>query len=272
MDGPSRVTRLRNFMAAGVIAVALGAGGYLLGRGSVEALPPPAPEAPVVIRNAQPVQVPDVLLQRADLIRLATASADAAAGGPKVEDSLAGRRFVIRIPFGCAGPTPDPEAPFGWSYDAEQQTLRVRVTPQQWAEVPWVAGKLQDRDVESVEGFWLPRPWTRSEACPAQQSASPGERASSLGIAQFFAAGSSRVGRHEELELVERVPPEELRAGAGFLLLLEGRVARVPGGEETVLCHAAGAYERPICLVAAEFDRVAIENPATQQTLAQWQL
>lgn len=255
-----------------MLGVGLAAGGYLAGRASVEAPPPPGPEAPVATEKPQPAQVSDVLLQRADLIRLASAAADAAAGGPKLEDDLAGRRFVIRIPFGCGGPAADAEAPFGWSYDREQQTLRVRVTPQQWAEVPWVAGRLQQREVESVEGFWLPRPWTRSEACPAQQQASPGERASSLGIAHFFAAGSSRVGRGEALELVERIPPEELRAGAGFLLLLEGRVARVPGGEETVLCHSTGAYERPICLVAAEFDRVAIENPATQQTLAQWQL
>lgn len=268
------MTTTRNILAAGVIAVALAAGGYLVGRGSVDIPPPPPPEAPVRPQMPEPAAVPDVLLQRADLIRLASGAADAAAGGPAVSDQMAGRRFVIRIPFGCAGPSENSETPLGWSYDAEEQRLRVRVTPQQWIEMPWVAGRLEGREVESVEGFWMPRPWTRSEACPAEPPAESGQRSSSLGIAQFFGPESSRVGqrRGRALQTVERLSPDELRPGAGFHLLLEGRIAQIPGGGSTVLCHATGAYDRPTCLIAAEFDRVAIENPATQRVLAQWQL
>lgn len=261
-------------MAAGVIAAALAGGGYLAGRDSVRIPPPPAPEAPAPVPQSNPAVMPDILLQRADLIGLASAAADAAAGGPSVRDHLAGRRFVVCLPFGCAGPTEDAEMPFGWSYDAEEQTLRVRITPQQWIEAPWVAERLEGREVESVEGFWMPRPWTRSEACPPQAPAIPGEGSSSLGIAHFFGTDSSRVGqrRGKALQLVKRVPPEQLRSGSGFHLLLEGRIARVPGSEDTVLCHAAGAYDRPTCLIAAEFLRVAVENPATQEVLAEWQL
>lgn len=264
----------RNILAAGVIAVALAGLGYIAGRDSVEVPPTPPPAVPAPVQRPEPAAAPDILLQRADLIRLAAAAADAAAGGPAVSENMAGRRFVIRLPFGCSGPSEDADAPFGWSYDAEEQTLRVRVTPQQWIEVPWVAERLEDRKVESVEGFWMPRPWTSSEACPAGQAAVPGERSSSLGIAHFFGAESSRVGqrRGRSLELVERVAAEQLRPGAGFHLLLEGRIAAVPGSEETVLCHTTAAYDRPACLIAAEFDRVAIENPATQRVLAQWQL
>ena len=257
-----------------MIAVALVAGGYLVGRDTVDVPPPPAPEAPAPVPQPRPAALGDILLHRGDLIRLATAAADAAAGGPAVGDHLAGRRFAVRLPFGCAGMTEDAEMPFGWSYDAEEQTLRVRITPQQWIEVPWVAERLKGREVESVEGFWMPRPWTSSEACPPQAPAIPGERSSWLGIAHFFGTESSRVGqrRGKALELVERVPPEQLPSGSGFQLLLEGRIARVPGGQDTVLCHAAGAYDRPTCLIAAEFVRVAVENPATLETLAEWQL
>jgi hypothetical protein len=274
MDGPSRATRTRNILAAGVIAVAIAMGGYLVGRGSVEAPPPPVPKTPAPVREPKPEALPDILLERGDLIRLAAAAADAVGGGPTTRDDLAGRRFVVRLPFGCAGPTENAEIPFGWSYNAEQQTLRVRITPQQWIEAPWVAERMEEHDIESVEGFWVPRPWTSSESCPPEAPTIPDERSSSLGIAQFFGTDSSRVGqrRGKALQLVERVPPDRLQFGSGFHLLLEGRIASVPGGQGTVLCHAAEAYDRPTCLIAAEFVRVAIENPATQEVLAEWQL
>ena len=65
--------------------------------------------------------------------------------------------------------------------------------------------------------------------------------------------------------------PEGLKPGAGFRLLLEGRLAALPKGG-TVICHGEATYRRPTCLISAEFDRVAIENAADGDLLAERQL
>ncbi len=281
MDRPSKGSRTRNFIAAAVIGVALAGGGYIVGKDSAVMPPaPPPPEVPQATPEAAEPVIPEVLLQRADLIQLAAAASDALSGGPTPGNELAGRRFIVRIPFGCGGPAADDMAPLGWRYDAESKTLRVRVTPQDWGKVPWLNERLDGGAIEAIEGFWLPRPWTRSEACPAAAAgvvigpSLAGERASSLGIAQFFGPDSSRVGqrRGRALEAVARIEPERIPGERGLHLVLEGRVAQVPGGQEAALCHAATAYDRPTCLISAEFERVAIENPVTQKSIADWRL
>jgi hypothetical protein len=47
----------------------------------------------------------------------------------------------------------------------------------------------------------------------------------------------------------------------GRLRIIEGRA---------ILCRAADAASPPACLIAAEFDKVAIQNQATGKELAQW--
>lgn len=233
--------------------------------------PPPA----TPLESPQPVPVPTVvpgpLLQRADLIELVARAADAASDDVALEETLAGRRFVVRIPFGCGTQTRTRNLAYGWSYDVDEEALRVSIVPQDWATIPWVLAEMERRGAETAEGFWIPRPWTRSETCPSGHG-DPSDPSSSLGIAQIFAPDSSRVGqrRGRAMEATVRLPSGEILPEKGLRLVLEGRIARWPQGRESVLCDASVAYDRPVCLIAASFDVIAVENAANGARLADW--
>lgn len=95
---------------------------------------------------------------------------------------LDGKRFEVRIRFGCAPPTPPVEAPqvagarrpattspagpFNVRYDEEDRTLRIRATPDLTLDEKPVKA-LAGEAVEAVEGFWMYRPWLLTDGCPA---------------------------------------------------------------------------------------------------------
>lgn len=274
MDRDANGSRLRNIIAATVIGAALAWGGYLIGRND---RPPPAPrqaQAPSSpVAPVDPLPPIDVTLQRADLIRLAAAAADAASGGPPIENMLEGKRFVVRIPFGCGDLGTQDERAFGARFNAADQTLRIKVQPEDWTRLPWLAAELPRLEADGAEGFWVPRPWTQSDTCPSDQG-DPANPASSLGIAQLFGTDSSRVAqrRGRPFEATVQLDADEVDLQKGLRLVLEGRVARWSAEGETVLCRAAQAYERPLCLVSAKLDLIAVENASTGDRLADWQL
>lgn len=276
MDSDSHHANPRAIAAMLLLGVALAGGGYLVGRG--EAPSPDPVEAPANVPPAQPAAPPTPVipppLGRANLLSLVAAATDAFAQGRVLatNEQWAGRRFEIRIPFGCGGPSKEQLDPLGWTYDEDTETLRLRATPQQWAEEPWVEARLEGSEIESAEGFWIPRPWTSSESCPRTADATPGDPSNVLGIAHFFDPDSPRRGQRGDraFESVKKMAPKALAPSAGFRLLLEGRLAALPTGG-TVICHGEATYRRPTCLISAEFDRVAIENPADGDLLAEWQ-
>ena len=271
MDRDANGSRLRNIVAATVIGAALAGGGYLVGRDSDPPSDPvPIPAVPSPATPIVPVAPVDIMLQRADLIRLAAAAADASSGGPAVEEMFEGERFVIRIAFGCGTFDSEEERAFNARYTAEDRTLRIKVQLKDWTEIPWVAAELERREADRAEGFWVPRPWTQSETCPADQG-DPANPASSLGIAQVYDSDSSRVGQRRGRPFEATVQLDEgSDLSKGLRLVLEGRVARWNMGRETVLCRASRAYERPLCLVGAKLDSIAVENAANGSRLADW--
>jgi hypothetical protein len=279
MTEPSRRSSRRGLAAGAAAALVLAIGGYAVGRATAPT-PVPAPDPPAESQAAAPpVITPE--LGRAGLLAIAAAAADAYAAGRQgsaANAAFVGRRFEVRIPFGCYGPSPDDgTARLRWNYDAEAQALRVSVAPEVWTGLPW-ARALGGAQTEAVEGFWLPRPWSTGEACPTPEARmmlppilpTPQQ---TVGLAQFFEAGGSRVPIREgkPYETVEKVPPEALRTDEGFRLVLNGRVAALPNGQPAG-CRGAGAELRPVCLIAVEFDRVAMENPLTGELLAEWRL
>ena len=274
MDRKANGSPSRNIIAAAVIVAAGTGAGFLAGRDSVR-LPEPIvatrPAAPVAVAVPEPT-VAEVTLGRADILRMASLAADAASGEAPVADTMDGRRFVIRIPFGC-GPTTAAARDRSATYTVAGETLRVRIQPQDWTALPWVASEVARREAVGAEGFWVPRPWTTAETCPPD-AAEPADPSSSLGIAQLFDADSSRVGqrRGRALEATVQVDAEEADFSKGFKLVVEGRVAQWPGGRETVLCRAPTAYQRPVCLVGAKLDGISIENAANGERLADWRL
>jgi len=285
MQEPSvRTSRLA--IAGGLAAViAVGAVGFVIGRASVAPEPVPVPAAPPPATPpppVEPVERTPPVLARADIIKLADAAADASASGiplPASVTGMVGRRFTLYMPFGCSGPAgEESHMPFRWRYDAARSTLRLQIASFRWQPEDWWPEETAPK-LEAIEGFWINRPWTSGETCPdggavassanAEPVTLPGQ---TLAIAQFFSAGTSRqaLRQGEPFEAVLRVPPEQLRTESGFRLRLTGRIDRVPGDGPVRCVQPAGIEQRPICVIAASLDELAIENPETGKTLATW--
>ncbi|WP_076073070.1 hypothetical protein [Sphingomonas montana] len=285
MREPSpRASRL--VITAGIVAVAIvGGGGFLLGQRATNTRPVAAVPAPVpaVVRPAvQPEQDAGRTLGRADLIALAASAADATAQAtamPATVRGMIGRSFTIALPFGCAGPaTEGSDAAMRWTYDAADGVLRIHVAPLAWSPADWWSGEAP-AGVEALEGFWIARPWTSSETCPAARDpvapmgaepvTLPGQ---TLAIGQIFDRESGRQGRREgsPYTAVLRVTADAVQPGKGFRVRLTGRIVAAPDGDPVVCQQAGGAEQRPVCLVATSLDEITIENGTTGATLATW--
>ncbi len=214
---------------------------------------------------------------------LAARMADAVTSGqsmPKAVADAAGQRFELRLPFGCRGPADaESDAAMRWRYDETDKALRVHVAPIVWTRANILDAAGQATAADAVEGFWIPRPWTASEACPATRDnpAPDGTEAvtlpgQTLAIAQFFDGDGARLGQRngKPYETVVRLQPDELQAERGFQLRIAGRIADIPGQGPVSCRQPAGAEQRPICVVGVTMNEVAIDNPRTGKTLATW--
>ena len=285
MREPSpRASRLA--LTAGVLAVAtVGGGGFLLGQRSSQDRS--ATISPVLTATA-PAPTPSStasaarVLRRADLLALAAEAADATASGSQVPASIrdaVGKPFAIALPFGCDGPTDvDSAASMGWYYDASAGALRLNVRPVTWSPDEWssAGAALQ---AEAIEGFWISRPWTRSEACPssgamvAPTSAEPVTLAGqTLAIGQAFGAQSTRQGRRDgkPYTSVLRMARTDFDASRGLALRLTGRISAGPNGSAITCRQSGGADQRPVCLVLVALEDVTIADPVSETILASW--
>ena len=243
-----------------------------------------APEAaptPIIPSHVSPVAA----LGRAELVGAAAQAASAYVEGttPTGTDPLLGRSFAVRIPFGCSGPSVAGEgAEKGlarWSWGPEQKTIEISLMPGDWTTSALMppSGGSPPPAWETVEGFWVPRPWLGSETCPkvagdplqTLSAASP----QTLGIAAVFQSGGSRFGRRNG-----RAYSFTLRAQGdqpvsppadGYRLVLEGRVVGFPNGR-AIRCLASGPDQRPVCVAAVHLDKVAFED-AAGGVLSAWQ-
>lgn len=269
-------------------AIILGGAGFLLGRSTGE------PETVVVTKTAPPTPVADTalpaVLGRGDLLKIAADASDTLASGRGAEsgpDQIDGKRFEVRMPFGCNGPAEESSGlAMRWRYDEASAVLRLHVAPVNWTAQDWaISGPVEGMataspTIENIEGFWIDRPWTSSENCPAAATyPEPGNTEPvtspdrSLAIGQVFAPeegtrADQRKGK--PYTTVMRVPAETLNTSQGFRLRLTGRITRLPTGSVVHCQQAAGSGQRPACLVGAQFDEVAIENPATGTVVATW--
>lgn len=283
---PSRRSSRLAIAGAAIAAIALLAGGFVLGR-SMSQPATKAPPRPVLVAKA-PEPAPPTLpivqppLGRAELIAAAARAADAfAAGGalPQELAALAGREFTLRLPFGCPGALETATPTLSWRYDEADEALRLRAEPVRWTALEWLPAQAVEiagsAPAEAVEGFWITRPWMSSDACPAAPDASTSAPVpatpETLGIAQFFAAEASRIGRRngKAFQTVEKIAPGAFDVTRGFRLRLHGRVAAAPNGAP-ILCRTEVPGSRPVCLISVALDEVAFENPVDGTTLATW--
>lgn len=240
---------------------------------------PPAPPEPVPVIAAPPAApAPPVTATRGDLVAAAVKAADAYAAGTAGVggQDLVGRRFRVRLTFGCGGPTADPgSAQAYYQYDPAGSALRLVARPAVWTDLPLVRAAPTPAGTESVEGFWLPRPWLTSEACPSRRTVAPPAtptpvEAPTLGLAMLHAAAASRVERRGQrpYEHVVKLDTAEIAQARTFGLVLEGKISGFSDGA-AIHCWSESAEHRPVCLYAVDIDRVAFED-AKAAVLANW--
>lgn len=237
----------------------------------------PPPETPAVVAPQ-----PAPALDRAAFLSAAAAAAAAYAEGAKpARDSLAGRSFSIVTAFGCSGPSPGTSAGADgrarWSWGEEQKTIRLSAEPGDWTGSALIATAEATPDWEAVEGFWVMRPWMAAAACPAVRrdpllSGPPAASPETVGLAAVHTSTSSRLTRRNGRPYVHVVRGEGEAAPTpspgGYRLRLEGRLAAFPDGR-AFRCRAAGPDQRPVCIAAAQLDRVAFETP-DGAVLSEW--
>lgn len=271
--------------------VALAASVLLLGpvlAGCQREEPEPAPQ-PVPSQPQTQIQTPVVsvapapTLDRAGLLQAMDVAASAyAAGRDPGGADLVGRRFSVRQVFGCTKPTPPPvgDAASGdglarWSWGDRRRTLKLTLAPGDWTDSALIAGGADSW--EAVEGFWVTRPWLRTEGCPGAQgdplaSGPVAPSPQTVGLAAVFEQGGPRTGRRNgrAYEFVVRGEGDQPPAAptAGYRLVLEGRMAAFPDGR-AIRCGAASPDQRPVCIGAAQLDRVAFEDEGGK-LLSEW--
>lgn len=239
-----------------------------------------------------PVAVPP--LDREALLIAVMRAASAAALGrddAQVQRELDGKRFELRIRFGCNGPT-DAQQPLSWRFEEPSRTLRVAARPDVLADDPLVAAMIGTDGIEEVEGFWIPRPWLLSAACPAVPSAAspptesapetedsdeppapsaPAPTEQRIAIAQFFSDTDPRTGRRTDraYEAVVALAEGAVPSREGYNLVLSGRLQALPG-RRVIHCAAPAPRERPDCIISAHIDEARMERPDNGTILARW--
>lgn len=264
--------------------VAAAAVGLLLAscdRDAEPVAPPPAPTGPAKDGPATPPINP--ALDRRELLSAMEAAASNYAAGvaPPAAGPLVGRQFDIRLAFGCEGAETSPADGAGdglarWSWGPDRETIRLSLTPGDWARSALIAGAGQDQ-WEAVEGFWVARPWMSADGCPSIRAdpLASGPVAPSpptVGLAAVFKTGGSRLGRRNGRAYTHTIRQAGdaplIALDAGYRVRLQGRVAAFPDGR-AIRCRAANPNQRPVCVAAVQLDRVAFETP-TGETLSEW--
>lgn len=244
--------------------------------------PEPEPAPPEAVAPPAVVAVgPPPALTRTELVEAANLAASAFATGakpPTGKSPLVGRTFSLDIPFGCNGPRRGADGAQAFAeYDIDKGSLRLVARPVDLSTLPLVKELPEAATVEAVEGFWAPRPWAASEACPPRRKselpATPTPPAAqTLGFVQLFDAGSSRLQQRgsRPYEFVRKVDKADTAIlSHSYRLRLEGRLVGFQDGRASH-CWSESPDHRPICLYAVAYDRVAFIDGDTGATLSEW--
>ncbi|OHT21679.1 hypothetical protein [Edaphosphingomonas haloaromaticamans] len=271
------------WVAAGMVGIVVAAmAGFYIGQRSVPPAAPAqqvtAPPARVETTHTTEPPVSTGPIDRASLLAAVAAAADATASGgplPAENAELAGRAFTLRLPFGCDGPLPEAGNIWaGWTYNPGTKALKLIVHPERWDTGNWVHQLAGDTAFEAVEGFWIRRPWTVSEACPvggdagASSDTTEASVRQTVALAQFFRPETPRNLRRGKRPYAFTIRQEAEAVPGDFRLRINGRIVAFADGQP-IHCRNEVPAERPICVINVEFTQVAFED-AQAKTLTEW--
>lgn len=245
-----------------------------------------------------PILQPERPLDRESVLLAAIKARSAAASGAddgSAQAELDGKRFEFRIALGCSL-APAGEEGVQATFDPERRRVELSVRADAALTDPAVAAAAAG-EFEAAEGFWIVDPWLLVPHCwaaapdtappadavpPATEGAAPASaaepdrlqpaHAGGLALVQFFSAGEPRTERRNGRPYAARqVLPEGDAAPApgSWELVLTGRLQALGNGK-VVACSPVGAGATPACVVSVRLDRVAIQNRASGERLAEW--
>ena len=276
---------------------------------TTEPTPAPAPSPTVVL---------DSNLNRFAVLAALSEAGSALADGRTSEAALNGRTVSVRLPFGCGGTVNTDEATVaglprlvrnpdgGLTLTVTPEDLKARVLA--GGAGPALEAGLDQWD--AVEGFWIARPWSGLDACPATATAAPVVApATPPEAAKVEAEASKSAKAAAEAPPSPVVVPPERTAGLAAVVEADGsRLGRrqgrgqdqayahvirgekgiaptpAPGGYalrlegrltsfadgKAVKCVQRDAESRPVCVAALRLDRLAFEDGATGALLSEW--
>ncbi len=290
MPGPSR---WRGWVAAAMLLLAVAGGYALLSRDPPRVDRPPVAEPAPDSVVAQAVPQLDRVMDRASLIDAAAQAASAYSAGDALDDieaQIAGRRFRLEMPLGCAGPAAG-GAPLdnGWRLDDEGRTLRAAISRQSWTitlpsprsgvqpaappagDAPGDGSTRPPADM-TVSGFWISRPWMLGADCPARDArdSMPGIERETLAIVEPGDPEARGEGaRRQGYRLDVRVTPDQApHAGEGLRVRIDGRLAA--SSSSPINCRTEGPGNRPTCFLIARIETVAITSASGERVHAEW--
>lgn len=232
-------------------------------------------------------------LGRADILAAVGSAADEVAAGnplPQSNLELTNRSFELTMPIACDdGAT---GAWGSWRFDPSSRVLRVTFSRQNWAAEPLFAEMANGQTFETAEGFWIERPWTRSERCPSirkypgtpstpesagmtkdERPASVGaEPEHNLALVQYFSSDAPRtlLRGKRPYAYTAKLPKDAEVTPRAFRIRIEGRITGYADGQP-VRCANKQASQPPICAVAVEFGKIVLEDATTGENLADWE-
>ena len=213
--------------------------------------------------------LPDLPLDRQGLLIAmihASSAAILGASDAKQQESLKGRRYEIRMRFGCPGSASALER--RWNHDKASDALRVSVRPDIDQEVGGAPGESEaEQPAVNERGFLVPNPTLLSAGCPtADYTAVQAANHLRFGIVQRTDPQGARARRLlESYEVTKKIAPEQAPA-EGLDLVVRGRLET--SGDGPIRCAPRGGMVE--CLALSTIDLVSIEDPANGRLIAEW--
>lgn len=255
---------LKDFSRLAALVIAIGAAGCARETPTNEANVS-QPAEPKTANATEESTLPDLPLNRQGLlvaILQASSAAILGADDAQQQEALRGRRFELRMRFGCA----DARSALDrrWSHDEASGALRVQVRPDIDHDVVEADG---ERPSAHERGFVVSNPTLLSAGCPsADYAAVPGSSNLRFGIVQRTDPQGARSRQLlESYEVTKKIAPEEVPA-EGLDLVISGRLET--GAAGPIRCAPRGGIVE--CLALSTISLVSIEDPRNGRLIAEW--